>query len=82
MKHPRNQMGVLITPHLTSGYDEILAYQIRTTQPGMAHFANTGPWARPAASAFILAAGNRCATPLATSLTRHASKAAARNSAL
>jgi hypothetical protein len=42
--HHRNQIGVLITPHLTSGYDEILAHQIRTTQPGMAHFANSGPF--------------------------------------
>ena len=33
-----------LTPYLTSGYDEILTYQIRTTQPGQAHFANTGPF--------------------------------------
>ena len=25
-------------------FDEILAYQIRTTRPGMAHWANSGPF--------------------------------------
>ena len=33
-----------LNPYLTPGYDEILTYQIRTTQSGQAHFANTGPF--------------------------------------
>jgi hypothetical protein len=32
------------TPNLTKGYSEILEHQIRTTRPGQAHFANTGPF--------------------------------------
>ena len=29
---------------MTSGYDAILTHQIRTTRPGMAHWANSGPF--------------------------------------
>jgi hypothetical protein len=32
------------TPNLTRGYSETLEHQIRTSYPGMAHFANTGPF--------------------------------------
>ena len=32
------------TPNLTPGYSDVLEHQIRTTRPGMAHFANTGPF--------------------------------------
>jgi hypothetical protein len=32
------------TPHLTQGHSDVLTYQIRTTHPGQAHFANTGPF--------------------------------------
>ena len=31
------------TSHLTPGHPDALAHQIRTTHPGQAHFANTGP---------------------------------------
>jgi hypothetical protein len=32
------------TQHLTQGHDDALAHQIRTTHPGQAHFANSGPF--------------------------------------
>jgi hypothetical protein len=32
------------TSHLTQGHPDVLAHQIRTTHPGQAHFANTGPF--------------------------------------
>ena len=32
------------TPHLTQDYPDVLAHRIRTTHPGQAHFANTGPF--------------------------------------
>src|SRR5262245_21135023 len=31
------------TPHLTEGFDAITARSIALTEPGMAHFAATGP---------------------------------------
>jgi hypothetical protein len=33
-----------LTLHLTSGYAPELAAQIRTTHPGQAHWANSGPF--------------------------------------
>jgi len=33
------------TSHLTPGHPDALAHQIRTTHPGQARFANTGPFA-------------------------------------
>jgi hypothetical protein len=30
--------------YLTPGASEVLEHQLRTTHPGMAHFANTGPF--------------------------------------
>jgi hypothetical protein len=32
------------TPYLTKGYSDVVEHQIATTRPGMAHFANTGPF--------------------------------------
>jgi hypothetical protein len=32
------------TLHLTQGFSGVLEHQIRTTYPGQAHFANTGPF--------------------------------------
>jgi hypothetical protein len=32
------------TLYLTKGYSDIVEHQIRATRPGMAHFANTGPF--------------------------------------
>jgi hypothetical protein len=32
------------TPNLTKVHSDVLEHQIRTTRPGMAHFANTGPF--------------------------------------
>jgi hypothetical protein len=32
------------TPYLTKGYSDVIEHQIRTSRPGMAHFANTGPF--------------------------------------
>jgi hypothetical protein len=36
-------------PSLTQGHSDILEYQIRSSRPGMAHFANTGPLGRTCA---------------------------------
>src|SRR5262249_53712353 len=33
------------TPNLTKGHSDVLEHQIRTTRPGMAHWANSGPFA-------------------------------------
>jgi hypothetical protein len=35
-----------LTPNLILEYSDPLEHQIRTTHPGMAHFANTGPFGR------------------------------------
>jgi hypothetical protein len=32
------------TPNLTKGHSDVLEHQISTTRPGMAHFANSGPF--------------------------------------
>ena len=57
-------------PSLTRGHSDILEYQIRSSHPGMAHFANTGPLGRTCAECKHLgyhqqrrdAAGNLTAT--------------------
>jgi hypothetical protein len=38
------QRSLNLTPYLTRGYSDVLEHQIRTTHPGQAHFANTGPF--------------------------------------
>jgi len=58
------------TPHLTQGYDPVLAAQIAKTRPGMAHWAASGPLGRTCADCDHLgywrqvqdAAGNIVAT--------------------
>ena len=35
---------IMRTPHLTQGYSDAVEHRIRTTHPGQAFFANSGPF--------------------------------------